>query len=222
MKQHASHISDESLVNNPILSNSKIGGKKAVEIAEHCSGNERFMLNDEVCASNLHVMPSEEHLQRHLLNWLDFTNKEQVFSQQTEGALKSNSPSRYVREALEVPAFHREQRQRRVGVLHIPPLWLIHRSKIHLLFKVACWLHLNVKRIKPTWKEGQIVHSRPRIFEATCTALLCMLLATWWRSETTTEMVKKVISIMTNASLQQLVSLQQPAVSATQPTWAAC
>lgn len=69
MKQHASHISDESLLNNPILSNSKIEKKKkAVEIAEHCSENERFMLNDEDSASNLHVMPSEEHLLRHHLN----------------------------------------------------------------------------------------------------------------------------------------------------------
>lgn len=163
-------------------------------------------------------MPSEEHLKRHHLNWLVSTNKEQGFCQQTGGTFKSNSPSRYVRETLEVPAFHREQRQRRVGVLHIPPLWLIHRSKIHLLFKVACWLPRNVKRIKPTWKEGQIVCFRPEIFKATwkpLSALLSMLLtalAARWRSKTTAAMVDKVFSMMTNASLQQLVSLQQPAV----------
>lgn len=67
---------------------------------------------------------------------------------QTERTLKLNSPCRYVREELEVAAFHREKRQRRVGVPHIPVLWLIQCSKNHLDFKVPSWLHLNVKCIK--------------------------------------------------------------------------
>lgn len=95
----------------------------------------------------------------------DVPLQSELFCHQTEGTLKSNSPCRYVRGALEVPAFHGKQRQRRVGVLHIPALWLIHRSKNHLVFKVPCWLHLNVKCIKSTWKKGQVVHFQPPIFK---------------------------------------------------------